>query len=100
MHIQRLPIPSIPAHRRRNDNELILSDEIANAAFFRCGFVARMRLDFEFERGDEGEEEGEEQPEGQRCRHGWWLWCLKKEVVFLDLSPDAVEWTRRRDELE
>ncbi len=61
MHIQRLPIASIPAHRRRYNNELVFGDEVADAAFFAQGFVAGVRLHVEFERGDEGEEERKEE---------------------------------------
>ena len=65
MHIQRLTIPPAATNSRRHNNELVLRDEIPNAALLAGRLVARVGLDVEFQRRDEREQEGEEELEGE-----------------------------------
>ena len=61
MHVESLSIAAVPTDCGCNDDELVFGDEVADAAFFARRLVARMGLDVEFEGGDDGEEEGEEE---------------------------------------
>lgn len=49
MHVQSLSIASCAADSDGNDDELIFSDKVPDAAFFGGGFVAWVGLDVEFE---------------------------------------------------
>lgn len=54
VHVQRLAVPLIPADSGGNDDELVLGDEVADAAFFARGLSAGMGLDVEFQGAGEG----------------------------------------------
>jgi hypothetical protein len=49
MHVQYLSITSVARYSGGDNDELVLCDEIADAAFFAGRFVARVGLDVELE---------------------------------------------------
>ena len=62
MHIDHLPIPSAPAHNRRDNDESVFRDEIPYTSIVLCA-VARLCEEFEFQRVGEGQEEEDGQVE-------------------------------------
>lgn len=65
VHVQRLAIASVSADRRGHNNQLVLRNEIANAALFAGRFVAWVSLNVEFQRCDQGQDKGEEELEDE-----------------------------------
>lgn len=49
MHVQRLPIPTIPINNGRNNDELVFGHEIPYASFVLVGVVGLHSVNFEFE---------------------------------------------------
>lgn len=58
VHVQNLPIPSVAADGRGDDDQLVRGDEVPDAAFFARALVAGMGLDVELQRRDQGQSEG------------------------------------------
>ncbi len=59
MHINHLPIPSAPAHNRRDNDESIFRDEIPYTSLVLRA-VTRLCEKFEFQCVGEGQEEEED----------------------------------------
>lgn len=60
MHINNLPIPLLPAHKRSNNHKLIISNEIPYTSLMFRGRVSSIRREVEFQRGAELDEEEDE----------------------------------------
>lgn len=69
VHVEGLAIASTTTDCRGDNYQLVFCDEIAYAALFALRLGARTGLDVEFEGGDQGKEEGQEELhcEGQPC---------------------------------
>jgi len=61
VHIKSLSISFLPADNRCDHNQLVLRYKVPYASLVFRGFVARVRLDVEFEGGGEGQDSEEEQ---------------------------------------
>ena len=79
MHINNLPIPSIPTNNSRHDDQLILQDEIPYTPFILRG-VARDSGEVESQRGRELRDEHEREEEraeegGLHCELSPFFFC-------------------------
>ena len=79
MHINNLPIPSIPTNNSRHDDQLILQDEIPYTPFI-LGGVARDSGEVESQRGRELRDEHEREEEraeegGLHCELSPFFFC-------------------------
>ena len=79
MHINNLPIPSIPTNNSRHDDQLILQNEIPYAPFILRG-VARDGGEVESQRGRELRDEHEREEEraeegGLHCELSPFFFC-------------------------
>lgn len=79
MHINNLPIPSIPTNNSRHDDQLILQDEISYTPFILRG-VARDGGEVESQRGRELRDEHEREEEraeegGLHCELSPFFFC-------------------------
>ena len=54
VHVQCLPVSSLPAHGRCHYDQLVLGNEVPYTSFLLCALPAWMRLYIEFEGGGEG----------------------------------------------
>ena len=54
VHVQCLPVSSLPAHGRCHYDQLVFSNEVPYTSFLLCALSAWMRLYIEFEGGGEG----------------------------------------------
>lgn len=62
MHINHHPIPSIPTHDRRNNDQRVLRDEVAYTSFVLRAVAVR-GLEFEFQCRCQEREDGAEEEE-------------------------------------